>query len=170
MRAAAFLALALCGAVSALDNGQGLTPPMGWSTWRAFKCNYDEGTINKQAQALVNLGLLQKGFSFVNVDDCWSLPTRDNNGHILADPAKFPSGIPALSKNLTTLGLKFGLFSAAGTSSCTQGAGSLTYEQSDANDFAAWNVKYLKYADCNGFQIPAQTRFTAMRDALNRTG
>jgi alpha-galactosidase len=66
--------------------------------------------------------------------------------------------------------LKFGLFSAAGISSCTSGAGSLTYEQVDAQDFAQWGVDYLKYGDCNGLGIPQLTRYMAMAQALNSTG
>lgn len=46
----------------------------------------------------------------------------------------------------------------------------MTYEQTDAADFASWGVDYLKYADCNGLGISAQQRFTTMRDALNKTG
>ncbi len=46
----------------------------------------------------------------------------------------------------------------------------MTYEQSDAADFASWGVDYLKYSDCNGLGVPAIDRFTAMRDALNKTG
>lgn len=81
----------------------------------------------------------------------------------------FPNGMPALGSNLNKMGLKFGLSSAAGIASCVQGAGSLTYEQNDANDFASWGVDYLKYSDCNGLGVPALDRFIAMRDALNRT-
>jgi alpha-galactosidase len=71
---------------------------------------------------------------------------------------------------LHSWGLKFGIFSAAGTKSCESGAGSLTYEQYDAADFASWGVDYLKYGDCNGLGIPKSSRFASMRDALNKTG
>ena len=67
-------------------------------------------------------------------------------------------------------GLKFGIQMAAGTSACTKGTGSLTFEGIDSSDFAAWGVDYLKYSDCNGLGIPAESRFVAMRDALNKTG
>ena len=46
----------------------------------------------------------------------------------------------------------------------------MNFEQFDASDFAAWGVDYLKYANCNGLGLPVKSRFTAMRDALNKTG
>lgn len=75
-----------------------------------------------------------------------------------------------IGKQIHDMGLKFGVFSAAGIKSCVSGAGSLAYEQTDAMDFAQWGVDYLKYGDCNGIGLPAYNRFTSMRDALNKTG
>jgi alpha-galactosidase len=77
----------------------------------------------------------------------------------------------ALAQTAHNQSFKFGLSSSAGNKACFgDGAGSLTFEQIDAADFASWGVDYLDYADCNGLGIGAQTRFTAMRDALNKTG
>jgi alpha-galactosidase len=138
----------------ALDNGLGLVPPMGYNTWRAFQCTYNETILSQQASLVVSLGLRDLGYNYFNVDDCWSLAARDPNGHLQADPAKFPSSLQTFSKKIKSMNLKFGLFSAAGVSSCNSGAGSLTYEQIDAQDFAQWGVDYLKYGDCNGLGIP----------------
>jgi alpha-galactosidase len=72
-------------------------PPMGFNTFRAFGCNnYNETIISQQAQLMVTLGLRDAGYTYVNIDDCWSLAQRDSNGHIQADPAKFPSGMASL--------------------------------------------------------------------------
>ena len=75
----AALALALVGGCGGLDNGLGLTPPMGFNTWNYFgcavlqrrqrhpltapclSCNVTEQTILDAAQALVALGLKQVG-------------------------------------------------------------------------------------------------------------
>ena len=67
-------------------------------------------------------------------------------------------------------GLKFGIYSSAGTKTCEGRAGSLNYEDVDAADFAKWEVDYLKYDNCNNEKVPAITRYTKMRDALNKTG
>ena len=67
-------------------------------------------------------------------------------------------------------GLKFGLYSDAGNETCAGRPGSLGYETYDANSYAAWTVDYLKYDNCNSDNIPPQTRYPVMRDALNATG
>ena len=67
-------------------------------------------------------------------------------------------------------GMKFGVYSSAGTMTCAKRAGSLGYETNDAQDYASWGVDYLKYDNCFNQKVPATTRYPAMRDALNATG
>jgi alpha-galactosidase len=68
------LLLALLLAVSApLDNGVGLTPPMGWNSWNHFGCNIDEALIKQTADRLVSSGLAARGYVYVNLDDCWQV-------------------------------------------------------------------------------------------------
>ncbi len=69
-----------------------------------------------------------------------------------------------------SLGLKLGIYESAGTATCAGYPGSLDHEQTDANDFAAWGVDYLKYDNCNNQGIDWQVRYNAMRDALAGTG
>ena len=68
------------------------------------------------------------------------------------------------------LGLKFGIYSSAGTQTCAGRMGSLYHEETDAADFASWGVDYLKYDNCFNDSVPAITRYPAMRDALAKTG
>ena len=63
-------------------------------------------------------------------------------------------------------GLKFGLYSSAGTKTCQGRAGGLDYEDIDAADYASWGVDYLKYDNCFNEGRPARDRYTKMRDAL----
>jgi hypothetical protein len=50
-----------------------------------------------QADKLVELGLRDLGYVYVNIDDCWMSKERDpDTGKLIADPDRFPSGIPAL--------------------------------------------------------------------------
>jgi alpha-galactosidase len=63
-----FLALSL-----SLDNGEGITPPMGWNSWNHFGCNINETLIRKTADLLVSTGLAAKGYKYVNLDDCWQV-------------------------------------------------------------------------------------------------
>jgi alpha-galactosidase len=37
------------------------------------------------------LGFLDAGYTFMNIDDCWLTNTRDANGNLVTDPVKFPS-------------------------------------------------------------------------------
>jgi alpha-galactosidase len=94
---------------------------------------------------------------------------RSPDGHIQVSPA-FPSGMKALGDYIHSKGLKFGLYSSAGTKTCEGRAGGLWYEETDANDYASWGVDYLKYDNCFSDGVPALTRFSRMRDALNATG
>ena len=54
-------------------------------------------------------------------------------------------------------GLRFGLYSDSGTSTCSGYTGSLGYEKEDAAQFAAWGVDLLKYDDCS-IPSPAEVR------------
>ena len=60
---------------SSLDNGMGLTPPMGWNSWNHFGCKINEQLIKQTADVLVSSGLAAKGYKFVNLDDCWQVDT-----------------------------------------------------------------------------------------------
>jgi alpha-galactosidase len=56
-----------------LDNGEGVTPPMGWNSWNHFGCKINETLIRKTADLLVSTGLAAKGYKYVNLDDCWQV-------------------------------------------------------------------------------------------------
>jgi len=56
-----------------LDNGLGKTPPMGWNSWNRFACNINETLIKQTADLLVSLKLAEKGYRYLNLDDCWQI-------------------------------------------------------------------------------------------------
>lgn len=56
-----------------LDNGLGKTPPMGWNSWNKFACNINETVIKQTVDELVKTGLREKGYKYVNLDDCWQV-------------------------------------------------------------------------------------------------
>src|SRR5580704_1931764 len=90
------------------------TPPMGWNSWNKFACNVSEDLIRQTADAMVKSGMKDAGYQFVVIDDCWQV-ARDQDGTIVADPQRFPSGIKALAGYIHSLGLKFGIYSDVGT-------------------------------------------------------
>src|SRR3954454_4707058 len=103
--AAVAAALVLPAPAAALEDGLARTPPMGWSSWNHFGCRIDERTVRETADALVSSGMRSAGYRYVAVDDCWMARTRSSAGALRADPATFPSGIPALARYLHARGL-----------------------------------------------------------------
>jgi alpha-galactosidase len=150
-------------------NGLALTPPMGWNSWNRFACNVDEALIRKQADALVNSGMRDAGYRYVIIDDCWQTG-RDANGNIIADPQRFPSGMKALADYIHGRGLKFGLYSDAGSKTCAGRPGGRGYEYQDARQYAGWGVDYLKYDWCHTGTQNAHASYLTMSDALREAG
>eukprot|EP01097_Dermamoeba_algensis_P000029 TRINITY_DN100_c0_g1_i1.p1 TRINITY_DN100_c0_g1~~TRINITY_DN100_c0_g1_i1.p1 ORF type:complete len:407 (-),score=64.62 TRINITY_DN100_c0_g1_i1:21-1241(-) len=163
-----------------LDNGLALTPPMGWNTWNHFGCNVDctrdpsncisESLIKQTADALVSSGLASTGYQYVNIDDCWLANTRDQNGRLQPDPARFPSGIKNLADYVHSKGLKFGIYEDWGTKTCGGYPGIQGYEKVDAQTFADWGVDYLKLDGCYANVADMKAGYTLMSKALNSTG
>ncbi|KAL6657194.1 hypothetical protein ACP70R_004974 [Stipagrostis hirtigluma subsp. patula] len=153
-----------------LNNGLALTPQMGWDSWNFFACSINATIIRDTADALVSTGLAALGYNYVNIDDCWSYVKRGKKGQLLPDPKTFPSGIKALADYVHGKGLKLGIYSDAGVSTCEVRPGSLKHEKDDAALFASWGVDYLKYDNCYNLRIPPKKRYPPMRDALNSTG
>jgi len=154
-------------------DGLALTPPMGWNSWNHFGCDIDEELIRETADALVNTGLRDAGYIYVNIDDCWH-GERDADGFIHADEQRFPSGIKALANYVHARGLRLGIYSDAGRKTCGGKPGSQGYEFQDARTYARWGVDYLKYDWCNTGEGAAKRNpveaYTTMRDALAAAG
>ena len=101
------LFVALIPASRALQNGVALTPPMSWLSWQRYRCAigcndstssecFNEKLIKDTADALVSEGYKDAGYEYVCLDDCWMAPRREN-GHVVADSNRFPSGIQGLA-------------------------------------------------------------------------
>lgn len=123
-------------------------PPMGWNSWNTFGTNISEELIMGVADAMVERGLKDAGYEYVVIDDCWSLMERDDEGKLVADPAKFPHGMKYLADYIHSKGLKFGMYSCAGTKTCAGYPSSFDHEFVDAQTFADWGVDFLKYDFC----------------------
>src|ERR1039458_8465091 len=129
--------LAAAGRLQAIDNGLARTPPMGWNSWNKFACNVSEDLIKQAADAMVSSGMQDAGYQYVVIDDCWQVD-RDAQGNIVPDAKRFPSGIKALADYVHGKGLKFGIYSDAGTGTCQNRPGGRGYEFQDARQYAAW--------------------------------
>jgi alpha-galactosidase len=149
-----------------------LTPPLGWNSWNCFGCDVNEANVRGAADAMVSSGLIQHGWSCINIDDCWEA-RRDANGRILSNE-KFPDMI-ALTEYVHGKGLKIGLYSSPGPKTCAGREGSYRHEAQDARRYADWGFDYLKYDWCSYGEIkprPSHEELLApyqlMRSALNQ--
>jgi alpha-galactosidase len=145
------------------------TPPMGWNSWNKYDCNISEKIIMQMADAMVSCGMQAAGYEYIVIDDCWQVE-RDANGEIIADKEKFPHGIKFLADYIHSKGLKFGIYSCAGTKTCQGRPGGCGHEYQDARTYAAWGVDYLKYDWCNSSTQDAKASYSTMRDGLYAAG
>jgi alpha-galactosidase len=153
----------------ALDNGLARTPPMGWNSWNKFACDVSEDLIRGAADAIVSSGMRDAGYQYVVIDDCWQV-SRDAEGAIVPDAKRFPSGMKALADYIHGKGLKFGIYSDAGTGTCQNRPAGRGYEFQDARTYASWGVDYLKYDWCNHSTQDSRASYSIMRDALAKSG
>ena len=161
----ALLVPVLMAPLARAGDGLALTPPMGWNSWNKFGCNVSEKLIRAAADALVSSGMKDAGYQYVVIDDCWQV-RRDAAGKIVADPERFPSGIKALADAVHAKGLKFGIYSDAGTMTCAERPGSKDHEAQDAKAYAEWGVDYLKYDWCNTDGQDTRDSYAKMSQAL----
>ncbi len=146
------------------------TPPMGWNSWNYFECDeINEKIIMEIADAMENNGMKEAGYEYIVIDDCWQVG-RDINGEIIIDSVKFPSGMKYLADYIHNKGLKFGLYSDAGTHTCAGRPGSKGFEIIDANTYAYWGVDYLKYDWCNTKGQVPKVSYTLMSSCLKEAG
>jgi len=165
--------VAMCaGMVAAINNGLGRVPQMGYNSWYDWQSNMKEDQLRKSVDAMVSQGLVDLGYTYFNLDDCWS-KGRYANGSQFADPEYFPSGtLKPLADYAHSKGMKFGTYTDRGTHTCAGRPGALGHEKIDADTYASWGVDYLKEDSCNaaGDQTTAFAEYSNMSMALNSTG
>ncbi|MBQ0128040.1 MAG: beta galactosidase jelly roll domain-containing protein [Bacteroidales bacterium] len=123
-----------------------LTPPMGWNSWNCWGLSVSQEKVISSAQAIIDKGLADYGYNYINVDDAWEAPERNADGTIAVN-GKFPS-MKGLGDRLHSHGLRFGIYSSPGDRTCGGYLGSLDHELQDAQSYNEWGVDYLKYDWC----------------------
>ena len=121
------------------------TPPMGWNSYCSVNCDPKEELLIEAADKIVELGLKDAGYVYVNLDDGWLRPERDENGRLQIKEELFPHGMKYLTDYIHTKGLKAGTYLGCGLTTWNGGAGSLGHEYEDARQIAEWGFDYLKY-------------------------
>jgi len=145
------------------------TPQMGWNSWNTFGCEINEQMIRDMADALVKNGMKDAGYNYINIDDCWH-GERDEKGFIQANKSHFPSGIKALADYVHSKGLKIGIYSDVGNTTCAGRPGSRGHEYQDAMTYASWGIDYVKYDWCDSKEINPKSAYATMRDAIKSAG
>lgn len=153
------------------SNGLALTPPLGWSSWNNFGEDINEQLIVETIDAMVANGMRDAGYVYVNLDDGWQRHKGTRRDHPLeVDPKKFPRGIAWLSNYAHERGMKLGIYSGPGQSTCAGYTGSEGHEAEDARMFASWNIDHLKYDSCCSHREAPKTElqkiFRSMSEAL----
>ena len=124
----------------------GLTPAMGWNSWNCWGLSVSQEKVMSSAKALMDKGLADYGYSYVNIDDAWEAEKRLPDGRITPN-SKFPD-MKGLGNWLHERGLKFGIYSSPGPLTCGQYLGSYQHEQQDAETYNSWGIDFLKYDWC----------------------
>lgn len=146
-------------------------PPMGMNTWNYFGPNINEKLLFELADAMVEKGLIELGYNYLVIDDCWAEFERDENGILVPNKEKFPNGMKVICDYLHERGLKFGMYSCLGTMTCASYPGSFGHEYTDANTFAEWGIDFLKYDYCfRSKQANPDDLYRKMSIALKSTG
>jgi alpha-galactosidase len=160
-----------------------LTPPLGWNSWNCFAGDVTADKIKSAADAMVKSGLINHGWTYINIDDCWMVKPgskdpmlsgdmRDKNGMVLTNK-HFPD-MKGLSDYIHSKGLKIGIYSSPGTLTCAGYTGSLNFEKEDAIQWANWGIDYVKYDWCSYSRVAKDNSlpelkkpYDVMRKALN---
>jgi alpha-galactosidase len=149
------------------------TPPMGWANWNHYFCDYDDGTIRSQADAMVRTGMKDLGYEYLIIQECIA-PSRDSSGVIVPDGKRFPHGVKPLVDYIHARGLKAGIYTDIGAHTCfdhPQYEGSFDHEDQDAATFASWEIDFIEVDYCN---LPkghtGKELYGRMAAAIRKTG
>ena len=168
---------------------------MGWNSWNCWGSKVDAEKVLKSARGMVASGLINHGWTYMNIDDAWQ-GSRGGPFHAIQGNEKFPD-MKGLCDTVHKMGLKIGIYSTpwvtsyanhiGGSAENPEGTwspptipkkgrvnkkilpwaiGKYHFATNDAKQWAAWGMDYLKY-DWNPNELP-ETR--EMYDALRASG
>ena len=127
------------------------TPPMGWNSWNTFGPEISAQVVMESADTFIKEGLKDAGYEYIVIDDLWEADERID-GRLTWDARKFPDGIKPVADYVHGKGLKFGIYSCAGSHTCagysecfhaTRAANSVTPR------FRGWGESWCGYCMAN---------------------
>lgn len=86
-----------------------LTPPLGWNSWNCWGNSVSQEKVMSSAKALLEKGLADYGWSYINIDDGWQ-GLRGGKYRAIQPNSKFPD-MKGLADFLHGNGLKLGIYS-----------------------------------------------------------
>ncbi|RKY56163.1 MAG: alpha-galactosidase [Candidatus Neomarinimicrobiota bacterium] len=144
-----------------------LTPPMGWNSWNCWGCSVTDENVRASAEAMVDKGLINYGWNYINIDDCWHGERDPETGEIRANE-KFPD-MKALSNYVHSKGLKIGLYTDCGPMTCQNYEGSENHEQQDIFTYAKWGFDYVKVDWCHCEKKNPRSAYKKFGDAIKNS-
>jgi alpha-galactosidase len=135
-----------------------LTPHMGWNSWYVWENRVTDRIMREAADAMVASGMIDHGYQYVNIDDCWAVrpesddpdlqgEPRDERGMINAN-RRFPD-MKGLTDYIHGKGLKAGIYTSPGPLTCAGYTGTYGHEELDVRRFVEWGFDFLKYDWCS---------------------
>ncbi len=149
-----------------------LTPHMGWNSWYVWENHVTDQIIRAAADAMVSSGMIRHGYQYVNIDDCWAVKpgskdpsllgeSRDAAGRVNSNP-RFPD-MKALTDYIHAKGLKAGIYTSPGPTTCAGHVGAYQHEAEDVAQFVDWGFDFLKYDWCSYGQIAPHPDLAALQ-------
>ncbi len=135
-----------------------LTPHMGWNSWYVWENHVTDSIMRAAADAMVSSGMIDHGYMYINIDDCWSVKPGSKDSSLIGEARneagmvnsnkRFPD-MKAMTDYIHSLGLKAGIYTSPGELTCAGHVAAYKYEEQDAARFAEWGYDFLKYDWCS---------------------
>ena len=138
-----------------------LTPQMGWNDWYTHYDHVTDANIRAAADVMISSGMADYGYQFISIDDGWAVKPGSTDPELAGPPADSKAIVPnrrfpdmkALTDYIHQKGLKAGIYSSPGPTTCANFEGSYGHEREDAEQFKAWGFDLLKYDWCSYSKI-----------------
>ena len=135
-----------------------LTPHMGWNSWYVWENRVTDEIMRRAADAMVSTGMIDHGYQYVNIDDCWSIRQDATDPSLLGEPrdargminanGRFPD-MKAMTDYIHSKGLKAGIYTSPGPTTCAGYVAAWQHEELDVQRFVEWGFDFLKYDWCS---------------------
>jgi alpha-galactosidase len=135
-----------------------LTPHMGWNSWYVWENHVTDSIMRAAADAMVSTGMIDHGYMYVNIDDCWSVKPGAKDSTLTGEPRdkkgminsnrRFPD-MKAMTDYIHSKGLKAGIYTSPGELTCAGHVAAYKFEEQDIARYVEWGFDFLKYDWCS---------------------